>query len=329
MSLLSLEDPSPAPRRWPDKPHITGYEVHEVLGRGGMGTVWRATHHATSRDVALKVVSSERLTSSHEFRFHREIQLCSRLTHPNIARIYDSGVQDGLAYYSMEIVDGVAIDTFADQQELDRSRRIQMLAVVCRALEHAHQRGIIHRDIEPSNILVSSDHQPHLVDFGLAKGPLDGSESHDISLDGEILGTPAFMSPEQVTGHGTEVDTRSDVYSLGVIAYRLLLGELPHDVSGTSFDVLQRIAKEEIRSPRSIDPRIDRDLEAILCKALAQDPDLRFSSAAEMAADLERFLAGQPVIARGPFCVLLPAKWLKPTPHWPQRPWWCSASCLV
>ncbi|MCR9295714.1 MAG: serine/threonine-protein kinase [bacterium] len=312
MSLLSLADAVPPTTRLPHKPCIDGYQVHEVLGRGGMGTVWRATHHATSRDVALKVVSSERLTSPRaEFRFHREIQLCSRLTHPNIARIYDSGVQDGLAYYSMEIVHGVSIDVFADQQNMERSERIEMLAVVCRALEHAHQRGIIHRDIKPSNILVDSDQQPHIVDFGLAKGPLDDPQSREISLDGEILGTPAYMSPEQVNGQISEVDTRSDVYSLGVIAYRLLLGKLPHDTTGSAFELLQRITKEDIRNPRSVDASIDRDLEAILVKALARDPDLRYSSAAEMAADLERFLAGQPVTARTPSATYYLAKWFQ------------------
>ena len=294
------------------KPTIPGYIVDDVLGVGGMGTVWRATHVSTSRMVALKIVDSMRLNSPKaRARFEREVQLCARLQDPNIARLFDSGATDTFGYYSMELVQGVPIDQYVEEHGVAVRTRVELIAQVCRAMEHAHQRGVIHRDLKPSNILVTRDGCPQIVDFGLAKRVLEEESDGNVSIAGEILGTPNFMSPEQASGQASLVDTRSDVYSLGVILFRLVTGEAPHDETGSVASILRRKITEEVRSPRLLAPGIDRDLEAILLKALAKEQDERYRSAGDFGADLQRFLTGQPVGARQLSVAYVISKWLR------------------
>lgn len=298
--MLNLPDDTPGNATHESvKPTIPGYVVDQVLGVGGMGTVWRATHLSTSRLVALKIVDSVRLNSSiARARFEREVQLCARLQDPNIARLFDCGATDTFGYYSMELVQGVPIDQYAAEHEIPPRARVELIAQVCRAMEHAHQRGVIHRDLKPSNILVTEDGSPKIVDFGLAKRVLEEESDGNVSIAGEILGTPNFMSPEQASGQAGLVDTRSDVYSLGVILFRLVTGDAPHDETGSVASILRRKVTEEVRSPRQLAPTIDRDLEAILLKALAKEQDERYRSAGDFGADLQRVLTGQPVGAR-------------------------------
>ena len=233
-------------------PEVGGYEILEFLGEGGMGAVWRAVQSSTRRQVALKLLTRT-TPGSHKAhtRFEREVELTARLQHPNIARLYDSGAYRGVYYYAMEVIDGVPLDQYVEENRLTQRQTLKLMRTVCEAVQHAHQCGVIHRDLKPSNVLVTSDGHPHVLDFGLAKACLEKDWRLPETTDGGAVGTPAYMSPEQAAGHGEHLDTRTDVYSLGVILFCLLTGESPHDLSGTRYEVLRRIAEEEARPKTS------------------------------------------------------------------------------
>ncbi len=284
--------------RYPD---IEGYKIIEPLGKGGMGIVWRAEQLSTQRQVALKLMVSHRIGSAEsQARFQREVELTARLDHPNIARIYDSGLHRGMYYYAMELIDGVSLDQYVKSKSLSKTQILALMQKVCQAVLFAHLRAVIHRDLKPSNIIVSPDGQPHVLDFGLAKALLEEDEALTISVEGQIAGTPAYMSPEQAAGHHSQTDTRTDVFSLGVILYELLTGQSPYDLSGSTFDVLHQITEGKIQPPRELNKSIDRELEAILLKALAQEPDSRYASAGALAKDISNYLDEEPLDARVP-----------------------------
>ncbi len=287
-----------------DVPQIEGYAITGRLGQGGMGTVWKATQLSTRREVALKVLRTGAFASvKAQARFEREVELAARLEHPNIARVYDSGLHQGVYYYAMELIDGVHLDEYVETHNLIQRQILELMQIICQAIQHAHQRGVIHRDLKPSNILVTEDGQPHVLDFGLAKAFLEERAGMTVSIDGDVAGTPAYMSPEQAAGHMNDVDTRSDVYSLGVILYRLLTGQFPHNVTGTRYGVLRRIAEEEITRPREATRGFDRELEALLLKALTHEPEGRYVSAGELGDDIENYLTGEPLLAKKPTTV--------------------------
>ncbi|MBI5724988.1 MAG: SUMF1/EgtB/PvdO family nonheme iron enzyme [Planctomycetes bacterium] len=283
----------------PNVPKVDGYEIKGRIGDGGMGTVWRAIQLSTKREVALKFLQERKLHSTKaQIRFEREVQLCARLEHPNIARIYDSGLSKGVYYYALELIHGESLDDYAAMTGLNQKQILELMAKVCGAVQYAHAHGVIHRDLKPSNILVSEDGQPHVLDFGLAKSLLEDDKDLTISKEGDIAGTPAFMAPEQAAGHAGEITAKTDVYALGIILYKLALKHHPHDLTGPHYEVIRRIAEEEVVNPRDIDKKIDPELSAILLKSLAHNPDDRYVTAGEMGKDLACFLSGEPLLAQ-------------------------------
>lgn len=280
-------------------PQIEGYEIIGELGEAGQGQVWRARQLSTRREVALKVPRVELLGSTKVLaRFEREVELAARLNHPNIAAIFDSGIYHGLYYYAMELIEGVPLDEYTASNDLNTRQIAELMRAICRAISHAHQNGVIHRDIKPSNIMVTEDGRPHVVDFGLAMNILEADASKTVSVAGEVTGTPAYMSPEQATGNRDRVDIRTDVYSIGVVFYRVLTGSFPYDVKTSMLETLRNIQENEPIRPSKIDRHLDSDIEAIVLKALAKEPDERYQSAAEMQNDIERWLKGLPILAK-------------------------------
>lgn len=281
-------------------PRFAGYDITGRLGEGGMGVVWRAVQRSTRREVALKVMGAAGVGSERaRLRFEREVELSARLDHPGIAKVFDGGLDAGLCYYAMELVDGVPLDRYVTERALPPRQIVQLMRDISRAVQHAHLKGIIHRDLKPSNILITGEGQPKVLDFGLAKA-LEGTDGPQVSLDGDIAGTPVYMSPEQAMGRLDQIDTRCDVYTLGVILFRLLAEDFPHDSSGSAMELMRRIGTTEPRRLRQLNPLADRELEAILARALAHDPVRRYGSAGELADDLDRYLSGEPVVARAP-----------------------------
>ncbi|UCD51025.1 MAG: protein kinase, partial [Phycisphaerales bacterium] len=253
---------------------------------------------STSREVALKVpraglVGSEKALA----RFEREVELAAGLKHPNIARIHDTGIHQGIYYYAMDLIEGIHLDEYVRQHNLTIRQILELVQTVCQAVQHAHQNGVIHRDLKPSNVIVTAEGVPYIVDFGLAKNLLADDVVLTVSIDGEVAGTPAYMSPEQAAGYMDRLDTRTDVYSLGVMLFTLLTGEYPHDLSGSRLEVMHRIAAEDVRRPCKICPKIDKELEWLLLKALDNDPDRRYATAGELARDIGNYLLGAPLMA--------------------------------
>ena len=280
-------------------PAVPGFDILERIGEGGMGVVWRAVQENTRREVALKVFSREALGSNRKrARFEREVELAAMLEHPGIARLYDSGVSAEVPYYAMELIEGDELDDYLRRQKLSDREIVVLFEFLCRAVEHAHICGVIHRDLKPSNVIVRADGQPVVVDFGLAKSFGDEAGNLSVSIDGQIVGTPAYMSPEQAAGESGSLDTRTDVYSLGVLLFRALSGELPHSTSGSTIELLRRIAETEAGSLKKLRPDIDPDLDVLVAKALALERARRYSTAGDLAADLSRWLNGEPIQAR-------------------------------
>jgi len=297
LSCGGEEDPST-----PDQgtaPLLPGYQIIEPLGSGGMGSVWKAKQLATQRLVALKLISGQAFQAERvRARFIREVELAARLDHPNIAHVYDSGVDHGVYYYSMRLIEGDHLDRYVRSHDLSVADRLNLFLQVCDAVAFAHRNGVIHRDLKPSNILVGDDGVPYLVDFGLARaadvdGPLPA-----MSQDGEMAGTLEYMAPEQAAGDLSAMDVQCDVYSLGAILFQLLTGKLPHDQSGTAYERRKRLIEQEPRRASATGTDIHPDLEAVLAKAIARDRPERYATVEEFARDLRAYLSSEPVTAR-------------------------------
>jgi serine/threonine-protein kinase len=276
------------------------YELQEELGRGGMGVVWKAWQKSLGRTVALKMILRDRATPADLARFQVEATAAGNLSHPNIVPVYDAGVQDGRAYFSMRYVEGQTLARLMAGTPLRPRDAARYLALVGRAVQHAHERGVLHRDLKPSNILIDRDGQPLVTDFGLAKRvPAAGGTAGEAALtqSGAVLGTPSYMAPEQVSGSRGRTGPASDVYSLGVILYEMLTGRPPFQ-GATPVDTLLLVLEQDPVRPRLLNPKVDPDLELVCLKCLQKEPGLRYASAAELANDLEAFLAGEQMSVR-------------------------------
>ncbi len=287
------------------KPKEIGpYEIIDVLGVGGMGTVYRAKQQYPSRTVALKVVQTPLYSRSMTRRIEYEAQVLARLQHVGIAQVYEAGTAklNGVTvpFFAMELVEGRTLTSHAETYNLNTREKLEVIRRVCAAVQHAHRQGVIHRDLKPANVLITNDGQPKVLDFGIARVTDSDIQTTTLHTDvGQLVGTVAYMSPEQVAGDSSNIDTRSDVYALGVLAFELLTGQLPHAVGGKTIAEAARIIQHENpRTLRGFSSEFQGDLETVIFKALEKDRERRYGSAAEFSADLRRYLDNEPVIAR-------------------------------
>jgi len=280
---------------------IGPYKVIRRIGAGGMGVVYEAEQAEPSRRVAVKVVRAPVGADGHHVRlFKREIQVLGRLRHPAIAQIYDAGnTKDGQQYFAMELVDGRPLVEFCELANLSLRDRLRLFAEVCKAVQYAHQRGVIHRDLKPANILVDQEGKPHVLDFGLARVVDPEMDATRSLLAGKALvGTLPYMSPEQTRDDPGDLDIRTDVYSLGVILYEMLTGVYPYDVLGKLADVLHNISETQPARPTSPQHKINDEVSTIVLRALAKERDRRYQSAETLGQDVEHYLNGEPIDAK-------------------------------
>ena len=296
---------------------IGGYDIVRQIGQGGMGIVYEAMQHSPRRSVAIKLLHPIHATADRMRRFRRETELLGRLQHPGIAQIFEASTYDigrgAQPFFAMELVDGVDIGTHCEQHRLDHRARIQLLADVADAVQYAHDRGVIHRDLKPDNVLVNERGQPRILDFGVARTTADtAAPSSLLTEKGQLIGTLAYMAPEQLYQSGDALTTQVDVYGLGVLAFELLTHKLPRDVGGLPVsEAMRRIADTDAERAGALDPSLAGEIETILGKALEADLDRRYASAADFARDLRRFLASEPIEARPPSRIYLARKFAR------------------
>jgi WD40 repeat protein len=309
-SPVVRDAPEPTDRDTPSHPaevprptRLGRYRLVRLLGAGGMGAVYEAEQDSPRRTVALKIIRPGAGSSPLLQRFRHESQILGRLHHPGIAQVYEAGLaDDGQPFFAMELVRGLPLDEYARTRSLTLADRLELLARVCDAVQHAHDQGIIHRDLKPANVLVEESGQPKVLDFGVARAiDADLLTGAGLTQTGQMLGTPNYMSPEQVTAAPGAVDHRADVYALGVILFELAAHRLPYRLENRTLVETARLIVEE-DPPRlgTLDPELRGDVETIVAKALEKERSRRYASAADLAADIRRYLGHQPIQARPP-----------------------------
>ncbi len=288
------------------------YELADELGRGGMGVVYKARQASLGRTVALKMILRGAMPSPADLaRFRSEAESAARLDHPAIVPIYEVGQHEGQPFFTMKYVAGTTLARRLADGPINPREAAELLAPICRAIHFAHERGVLHRDLKPSNILIDEEGRPHVSDFGLAKRVETDS---NLTLSGAVLGTPSYMAPEQAAGKRGKVGRESDVYSLGTILYAMLTGRPPFQAA-TPVETVMMVVEQEPLPPRLLNPRADRELEMIALKCLQKPPELRYATAAELADDLEAYLADEPTVARSGQFMQIVARAFRETHH--------------
>lgn len=296
-----------------DSLHYFGdYELVEKIASGGMGVVWKARQVSLRRLVALKMIRGALVASDDDVRrFRVEAEAAAGLDHPNIVPIYEIGQHEHQHFFSMRLIEGGTLASRSEDLRHDQRAVVRLMRKVAQAMDHAHRAGILHRDLKPGNILIDDEGEPHITDFGLAKNL--GRSELELTLSGQIMGTPHYMAPEQAKGDSRRVSTAADLYSLGAILFELLGGRKPFD-GDTMMTVLEQVTTAPAPRLRSINPSIDKDLETIVAKCLEKEPRSRYRSCADLADDLGRWLAGEPILARPVGVAERCVKWVRRKP---------------
>jgi WD40 repeat protein/tRNA A-37 threonylcarbamoyl transferase component Bud32 len=291
--------------------HLGEYEILDEIGQGGSGVVYRARHLRLNRIVALKALRGSILGNRDTFeRFRIEANAVARLEHPNIAPLYETGADAGAHFLTLRYFERGSLATVLKTRAFTPKESVRLAITAARAMHYAHQRGVLHRDLKPSNLLIDAEGEPHIADFGLAKLADDETS---LTLSSSVLGTPNYMAPEQADGRVKQASASADIYSLGAILFELLTGRPPF-TGETALAVLRQVADEEPPRPRALNPKLDRDLEAICLCCLEKRPDRRYASAAALADDLERWLDNKPIAVRPATSLERGLKWVRRRP---------------
>ena len=313
VSLVAVESPEAVQSAGAvSTPKTIGhFQLMELLGTGGFGIVWKARDTQLDRIVAVKCPHKGKLNLNETEQFLREARAAAQLRHPNIVSVHEVGVEAGSIYIVSDFIEGLTLDKWFSDQRLTCREAASLAVKIADALHHAHEHGVIHRDLKPSNIMIDPAGEPHIMDFGLAKR---SAGEITMTMEGQVLGTPAYMSPEQAKGYAHEADRRTDVYSLGVILFELLTGERPF--RGNLQMLLKQVIEDDSPSPRKLNGQVSRDLETICLKCLQKDLGRRYNSAKALSEELGRYLSGMPIQAR-------------PVGRIERMERWCSRNPLV